>query len=229
MLLAPAWNADFGFTVVCLHPSLHQAEGPPEAHLLSFLCLWTVHSCQDGRGPRPSKLRNLGDRWRHSPAGLGVRLREGIWWWRWGLGRAGQPGVDIGKQGRGCLPGGLGSTQHQPYLLVPLVALAGTAGPGSLIVNVASFGERQERQERASSEECRPVCTRKPKPSPRGVAAWLEEKPHLTWVDPGMRPGREDLGVGPRPRPSHAAFSRVLALDSPKPNSREMEKGGLPC
>lgn len=46
-----------------------------------------------------------------------------------------------------------------------------------------------------------------------------------------MRPGREDPGVGSRPRASHAAFSRVLALASQKPDAREMGAGGwgLPC
>lgn len=230
MLLAPAWNADFGFTVVCLHLSLHQAEGPPGTHLLSFLCLWPVHSwhssCHLGRGSRPSKLRNLGNRGGHSPAGLGVRLIEGISWWRWGLSRASQPGVDIGKRGRACLPRGLRSTQHQPYLLAPLVTLAGTAGPGLLLLLISpAFMRGRSGLLQRNVEECRPVCTRKPKLSPRGVARWLEEKPHFTWADTGMRPGREDPGVGSRPRASHAAFSRVLALASQKPDSREMGRG----
>lgn len=182
MLLAPAWNADFGFTVVCLHLSLQQAEGPPEAHLLSFLCLWPAHSwlssCHLGRGPRPSKLRNPGNRCGHSPAGLGVRLIEGISWWKWGLSRASQPGVDTGKRGRGCLRRGLRSTQHQPYLLAPLVTLAGTAGPGLLLLISPALVRGRSRLLQRNAEECRPVCTRKPKPSPRGVAEWLKEKPH---------------------------------------------------
>lgn len=172
MFLAPAWNVDFGFTVVCLHLSPHQAEGPPVAQLLSCLCLWPAHSWHSrrhlGRGPRPRTLRNSGNRLGHSPAVLGARLVEGTSWWRWGpaeLASLGSPW----RSGEGKAARGLGGSQHQPSPLASLVALSGTAGrdPGLLLLLISPALMRRER---ASSEECRPVCTRKPKPSPRGVA-----------------------------------------------------------
>lgn len=82
--------------------------------------------------------------------------------------------------------------------------------------------------ERASSEECRPVCTRKPKPCPRGGAERLEERPHLTWADAasGMRPGRVGAGGGSRPRAS-TQLSHVCTSGPPQNRSWETTKRPL--
>lgn len=78
----------------------------------------------------------------------------------------------------------------------------------TVIVDFPGFDEAS--REKASSEECRPVCTRKPKPSPRGVAGRLAEKPHLTWEDTGIwneawpgGPGEVAPGPGPAVLLSH--------------------------
>lgn len=72
----------------------------------------------------------------------------------------------------------------------------------TVLVDFAGFDEAW--REKPSSEECRPVCTRKPKPSPRGVAGRLEDKPHLTWADPGIwneawPSGPREVAAGPGP------------------------------
>ncbi|CAI9171312.1 unnamed protein product [Rangifer tarandus platyrhynchus] len=77
--------------------------------------------------------------------------------------------------------------------------------------------------ELASSQECRPVCTRKPKPSPRGGAGLLAERPHLTWADTDVwnEAWQRGPGGGFRPRASHAAFPHVQTLASLEGHSRE--------
>lgn len=89
-------------------------------------------------------------------------------------------------------------------------------------VTVMWLCRRLRRAKRASSEECRPVCTRKPKPCPRGGAERLEERPHLTWADAasGMRPGRVGAGGGSRPGAS-TQLSHVCTSGLPQNRSWE--------
>lgn len=135
-------------------------------------------------------------------------LSEPAWGPPGGVGKAGLPGGWVAASISLCLRPSWRSQEPQAEILGYL-----------LLISPALM-----RRERASSEECRPVCTRKPKPSPRGVAGELAEKPHLTWADTGIWNEAWQSG----PRASHAAFPRVQALASPKLNSREEGGRSLP-
>lgn len=181
LFLAPARNADFGFTVVCLHLAPHQAGAPPEAHRSALLppaaLAWSRLAPWPPSWQRPKTTAGNLVMLARSEAGGRDTARGGGS--RAGLARLGS----IRRARRGGCPGWAAASTNALSACAPRGA-RGNCRPtsaGTVPVDLASFDEG----ERASSQECRPVCTRKPGPSPRGVAGRLAARPHLTWADTG--------------------------------------------
>jgi hypothetical protein len=203
----------------CLSPPIHHPKQKGlSTHIYSFLRLWQAHSWHPlrhlGRCPRPRKLENLRNCWEHGSGlsdaggravvvGGGTELREPAW----------------GPKPEACA----GPTCMRPWWRwLELQACV----QGYSDVDFAGFGF--DEAERASSEECGPVCTRKPKPYPRGGARRLAERPHPTWADTasGTGPGRVGTGGGLGPAHCFPTCARV-GCSEPDPERGEGETGGF--